>query len=114
MTISRQAQRSLKRIKDKHVKYSPKHKDQIMNPRRKKILHGMSIAIAEHYEPSRAFEKMEDILTYKAEQLALARKLNQDFIDASRGKSGKKPPRMQFIKSVALQRNRTNPIGHFA
>lgn len=85
-----------------------------MNPIRKKLLHGIAVAIAEHFEPTRAFNAFGDILTYKAEQLRLAGELNREFLERSRGHSGKKPARKTFIKSVALAANRTNPIGHFA
>ena len=85
-----------------------------MNPIRQKLLHGMSVAVAESMEPSKAFAEFEDILSYKAEQRALAYELNEEFISRSRGKAGKKPARKQFIKSVALAPDRTNPVGHFA
>ena len=112
--ISRQVLRQLTRNATKLERNSERLQPTRMNKARQQLLHGMSVAMAEHFEPSKAFKKMSDIVTYKAEQLHLAHELNSEFIERSNGKAGKKPRNVQFIKPVALAIHRTNPIGHFA
>ena len=74
------------------------------NPIQREILRKITDLMAEY---------MQNPHTHNI-NLGLAYDFNREFLERSRGKGGKKPARKFAIPSVAMQINRTNPIGHFA
>lgn len=120
MIISRQFTRQLARVKKKFnhrlaqgsvdSEGKSRHK---MGLVRSEILDKLSVALAGYNEPPKSVPT-EDRLSYRAEQLNTAQKLNKEWMDKSRGKGGKKPTRVSFVPSIALRKDNTNQIGHFA
>ena len=84
-----------------------------MNKHRVKVLHGISVAVANSLEAPVEISP-EDRLTYQAEQRYLAYELNAEFMSRADNRSGKKPQGVFAIPSIAMRKDRTNPIGHFA
>ena len=70
--------------------YNKSHKlvPNTMNPARQKVLRGMSLAMSNHmgHTPPPKGMKESDVLSWRADQGRIARELNQEFINRSRGK----------------------------
>ena len=105
--ITRQVRRNYQRKLAKQDLRESKAVERKMNPKREKALRGFSEAMANIMSP-------EIPPADKPMWWDLADKMNQRFVELSRGKSGKSPARRMFTKSVAFETDRTNDIGHFA
>ena len=120
MTVSRQVQRQNKRLKKKFdhrlavgsVDASGKSRHH-MSKARTKVLHGISVAVANSLKAPIDIPP-KDRLTFQADQRHLAYELNAEFIARSNGRGGKKPQGVFAVPSIAMRKNHTNPIGHFA
>ena len=120
MQQSRQVLRQMARIKQKSNRrlavggVSASGKSRLrMNKHRVKILHGISVAAANSLEAP-ATVLPEDRLSYQAEQRSLAYELNNEFMQAAQPHGGKKPQGVFAIPSIAMRKDRTNPIGYFS
>ena len=117
---TRQVTRQLARIKKKFnhklsvgsVDASGKSRHH-MSKARAKVLHGISVAVANSLEEPLEIP-LKDRLTYQAEQRHLAYELNNEFLSRANGKGGKKPQGVFTIPSIAMRKDRTNPIGYFS
>ena len=84
-----------------------------MNPRRVKLLHGISVAVANSLEAPLEIP-YQDRLSYQADQRHLAWELNSEFMQAAQSHGGKKPQGVFAIPSIAMRKDNTNPIGYFS